>query len=59
MILKQIHIHRICKKYFQGWFDALRSELGTRPITVTMVCPGPVFSNITEHAFTGKIGQVC
>jgi len=40
----------------QGWFDALRIEQKENNINVTMVCPGPVFSNLLQHAFTGEAG---
>jgi dehydrogenase/reductase SDR family protein 7 len=45
------------KHAIQGYFDTLRMECGTRGITVTNVCPGPVRSEITLHAFTDKPGE--
>jgi short-subunit dehydrogenase len=36
----------------QGWFETLRIEGYSHNINVTMVCPGPVFSEILMHAFT-------
>ena len=32
-------------------------ELGNKGISITMLCIGPVFSNIITNAFTGKIDQ--
>ena len=37
----------------QGYFAALRNECGARGIDVTMICPGPVHTEITSH-FVGK-----
>lgn len=42
----------------QGWFDALRTELYEDNINITMVCPGPVFSNILREAFTEVNGDI-
>jgi dehydrogenase/reductase SDR family protein 7 len=44
---------------FQGWFDTLRMEAYFDNIKVTMLCPGPVHSNILKYAFTEKPGEVC
>jgi len=30
----------------------------TNNLSVTVACPGPVFSNLTSAAFTAKSGQV-
>ena len=44
--------------HFQGYFEALRTEsLGTG-ISVTLLCPGPVFSNLLQAAATEKAGEV-
>ena len=32
-------------------------ELGTKGIGITMLCLGPVFSNVAVNAFTGKLDQ--
>jgi dehydrogenase/reductase SDR family protein 7 len=40
----------------QGYFDALRMEVAERGVWVTNVCPGPVKSEITMHAFTETAG---
>ena len=42
----------------QAWFHSLELEMMPNNISVTVACPGPVFSNITTVAFTGKSGQV-
>ena len=44
--------------FAQGWFDTLRMEAFDDNITVTMLCPGPVFSDALKFAFTGKSGEV-
>jgi short-subunit dehydrogenase len=33
-------------------------ETFDKNIAVTLLCPGPVFSNILDTAFTGKSGEV-
>ncbi|XP_060077883.1 dehydrogenase/reductase SDR family member 7-like [Ylistrum balloti] len=45
------------KHAVQGWFDALRVEVGEKNIYVTNICPGPVFSNILAVAFTENAGE--
>ena len=40
------------KYALHGWFETLRIEGYSHNINVTMVCPGPVFSEILMHAFT-------
>lgn len=37
-----------------GYFDALRAEEAANGIHVLIVCPGPVVSEITQHAMTGE-----
>jgi short-subunit dehydrogenase len=44
--------------FIQGYFDSLRLEKMCSNITVTLLCPGPVFSNLLAEAFTGKPGEV-
>ena len=44
--------------FWQGYFDALRIEKMARNITVTLLCPGPVFTNFLADSFTGKTGEV-
>ena len=44
--------------FAQGWFDTLRMEAYDDNIRVTMLCPGPVFSNALKFAFTGNTGEV-
>lgn len=47
--------------FFQGYFESLRFErIGQRngvKLDITMLCPGPVFSNILSEAFTEVPGQ--
>ncbi|XP_055947972.1 dehydrogenase/reductase SDR family member 7-like [Argiope bruennichi] len=45
------------KHALHGYFECLRSEMVEENIHVTLVCPGPVFSNITDRCVTGKIGE--
>lgn len=42
----------------QGFFDALRMEVSDRGVRVLNVCPGPVESEITLHAFKADGGSV-
>ncbi|KAK2149188.1 hypothetical protein LSH36_463g04007 [Paralvinella palmiformis] len=35
-----------------GWFDTLRVELAPENINVTVICPGPVMSDLTNNAFS-------
>jgi len=44
--------------YEQGWFDSLRLEVYENNIHVTNLCPGTVFSNSLNIAFTEEIGKV-
>ncbi len=37
-----------------GYFDALRAEYAHQGLHVLLVCPGPVVSEITEHAVKGE-----
>ena len=45
------------KHALHGYFESLRYESYGKNVQVTMVCPGPVFSNLVERAFTGKPGE--
>ncbi|GFT00998.1 hypothetical protein TNCV_4054061 [Trichonephila clavipes] len=54
---------RLCRMIIRhGYFETLRTEMSGKNIDVTMLCPGPVFSNNLENAFTGtpgkKFGQI-
>ncbi|XP_062851760.1 dehydrogenase/reductase SDR family member 7 [Trichomycterus rosablanca] len=41
------------KHAIQGFFNSLRTELTDHPnITISMICPGPVVSQIVQNAFT-------
>jgi len=42
----------------QAWFHSLATEVTENNIAVTVVCPGPVLSNVIAAAFTGKSGEV-
>lgn len=48
--------------WFQGYFNSLRNERigerGGREVAITMLCPGPVFSNVLGESFTENPGQV-
>jgi dehydrogenase/reductase SDR family protein 7 len=43
------------KHALHGYFEGLRNEAFPKGIKVTMACPGPVFSEVIEHAFTGQV----
>lgn len=43
---------------FQGYFESLRNEIRGRNIAITMICPGPVFSDVLKNAFTSQKGEV-
>ncbi|XP_062589349.1 dehydrogenase/reductase SDR family member 7-like [Saccostrea cucullata] len=45
------------KHAIQGWFSTLAVETFDQNIAVTLLCPGPVFSNLLDTAFTGKPGE--
>ncbi len=42
------------KHALHGFFESLFIELGDRGIAVTMICPGPVQTNISVNALDGK-----
>ncbi|XP_046579850.1 dehydrogenase/reductase SDR family member 7-like isoform X2 [Haliotis rubra] len=46
------------KHAIQGWFECLWVEQYPNNIKVTMVCPGPVFSNLLAIAMTEEKGKV-
>ncbi|CAG5131725.1 unnamed protein product, partial [Candidula unifasciata] len=41
------------KHAVHGYFESLRTEMGEKNIDVTIVCPGPVVSNISNAAVAG------
>ena len=41
------------KHAVQGFFDSLRQELYEHHIDVTLLCPGPIKTDITKNALTG------
>jgi len=44
--------------YCQGYFHCLAAEVFQHNVSVTVVCPGPVVSNVIAAAYTDKIGEV-
>ncbi|BFZ07801.1 hypothetical protein BsWGS_10840 [Bradybaena similaris] len=46
------------KHALHGYFGCLQTELDPYNIDVTMVCPGPVVSNISLVSMTGKPGEL-
>lgn len=40
-----------------GYFDSLRNELRTTNIQVSILCPGPTFSQLLGQCFTAKPGE--
>lgn len=43
---------------FKGYFDALRMEVNEHNIAVTLVCPGPVQTDVVANAFTEDVNKV-
>jgi len=41
------------KHAVQGFFDSLRQEMYEHNIAVSLICPGPIKTNITKNALTG------
>lgn len=41
------------KHAVQGFFDSLRQEMYQHKISVTLICPGPIKTDITKNALTG------
>ncbi|KAK2704015.1 hypothetical protein QYM36_017675 [Artemia franciscana] len=46
------------KHALHGYFESLRTEKAAFGIKITIVCPGPVFSNILRQAATEKAGSI-
>ncbi|CAG5136393.1 unnamed protein product [Candidula unifasciata] len=46
------------KHAIHGYFESLRTEMYEHNIDVTLVCPGPVVSNMARAFVTGKPGEV-
>ncbi|KAF0293438.1 Dehydrogenase/reductase SDR family member 7 [Amphibalanus amphitrite] len=46
------------KHALHGFFGALRSELSAAGLRVTLLCPGPTFSDLLRSAFVAEPGQV-
>lgn len=47
----------LTKHAVNGWFSSLGIELAQKNIAVTIVCPGPVVSNLSNVAFVAKAGD--
>lgn len=45
------------KHAIHGYFDALRMEKLKSNIAVTLLCPGPVFTNFLAESFTSRTGE--
>ena len=43
------------KHALHGYFESLRNESFSSGVRITMVCPGPVVSEIIERAYTGSL----
>ena len=41
------------KHAVQGFFDSLRQEMYEHNVAVTLICPGPIKTDITKNALTG------
>ena len=46
------------KHAMHGFFGALRSELSSAGLCVTLLCPGPTFSDLLRTAFVAEPGRV-
>jgi NAD(P)-dependent dehydrogenase (short-subunit alcohol dehydrogenase family) len=44
---------------WQGYFETARSELAPKGISITMICPGMVHSDILTACATENPGEVC
>jgi dehydrogenase/reductase SDR family protein 7 len=45
------------KHAIHGYFNALRTEKTGKNIAVTLLCPGPTYTNFLQESFTEKEGQ--
>ncbi|KAJ3660391.1 hypothetical protein Zmor_004841 [Zophobas morio] len=45
------------KHAIHGYFGALRTEKTGKNIAVTLLCPGPVYTNFLQESFTEKDGE--
>ncbi|KXJ13384.1 dehydrogenase/reductase SDR family member 7 [Exaiptasia diaphana] len=48
-------VYNATKFALQGYFDGLRIEVYDSNIDVTMICPGPILTNIRDNAFTEDV----
>ncbi|XP_019875109.1 dehydrogenase/reductase SDR family member 7 [Aethina tumida] len=45
------------KHAIHGYFNSLRNEKSGQGISVTLLCPGPTFTNFLQESFTEKSGE--
>lgn len=58
LIIIIIALHRFLVLTFQGYFNTLRMEVNEHDIGVTLVCPGPVQTDVVANAFTEDVNKV-
>lgn len=58
MPVNSIHMPLSLHCGLQGYFECLRTEKVGQRLDITMVCPGPVVSNLGNVCFTEKHGEV-
>ena len=54
----EVKIHLVTYIKLQGYFNSLRSEKVGTGIKITILCPGPVFSDLLRSASTENAGEV-
>ncbi|XP_045463542.1 dehydrogenase/reductase SDR family member 7 isoform X2 [Harmonia axyridis] len=45
------------KHAIHGYMNALRAEKTGRGLSVSIICPGPIFTNFLSESFTNTVGQ--
>jgi len=45
------------KHALHGYFESLRTEVASSGVYITLLCPGPIFSDALKEAFTGTVGE--
>jgi dehydrogenase/reductase SDR family protein 7 len=45
------------KHALHGYFESVRNESFSEGIRITIICPGPVVSEVTEHAYTASLDK--
>lgn len=48
----------MCFVHWKGYLGVLCQEKVNTNIHVTLLCPGPVFSNVLKECFTAQPGEV-